>query len=111
MRQINSTKALNVSKNMDKNTKKIQPHEAEAILQKFKDNKWLVEKDGIILLSTRFIYEMEPFLKDVYTNYVNQCSLCRKIAIRCVECPNENCDSKYHVFCVRQIKVDTGSPK
>ena len=52
---------------MDKNTKKIQPHEAEAILQKFKDNKWLVEKDGIILLSTRFIYEMEPFLKDVYT--------------------------------------------
>jgi len=111
MRQIKSTKALNVSKNMDKNTKKIQPHEAEAILQKFKDNKWLVEKDGIILLSTRFIYEMEPFLKDVYTNYVNQCSLCRKIAIRCVECPNENCDNKYHVFCVRQIKVDTGSPK
>lgn len=111
MRQIKSTKALNVSKNLDKNTKKIQPHEAEMILQKFKDNKWLVEKDGIILLSTRFIYEMEPFLKDVYTDYVNQCSLCRKIAIRCVECPDENCDNKYHVFCVRKIKEDTGSPK
>ena len=111
MRQIKSTKALNVSKNMDKNSKKIQPHEAEAILQKFKDNKWLVEKDGIILLSTRFIYEMEPFLKDVYTDYVNQCSLCRKIAVRCVECPDENCDNKYHVFCVRKIKEDTGSPK
>ena len=111
MRQIKSTKALNVSKNLDKNTKKIQPHEAEMILQKFKDNKWLVEKDGIILLSTRFIYEMEPFLKDVYTDYVNQCSLCRKIAIRCVECPDENCDNKFHVFCVRKIKEDTGSPK
>ena len=112
MRQIKSTKALNVSKNMDKNTKKIQPHEAEAILQKFKDNKWLVEKDGIILLSTRFIYEMEPFLKDVYTDFVNQCSLCRKIAIRCIECPDENCDSKYHPYCVREIRQKTGqNPK
>lgn len=108
MREIKSTKALNVSKNLDKNTKKIQPHEAEMILQKFKDNKWLVEKDGIILLSTRFIYEMEPFLKDVYTDYVNQCSLCRKIAIRCIECPNENCDSKYHAYCVREIRTKTG---
>ena len=112
MRQIKSTKALNVSKNMDKNTKKIQPHEAEAILEKFKDNKWLVEKDGIILLSTRFIYEMEPFLKNVYTDFVNQCSLCRKIAIRCIECPNENCDSKYHPYCVREIRQKTGqNPK
>lgn len=108
MRQIKSTKALNVSKNLDKNTKKIQPHEAEMILQKFKDNKWLVEKDGIILLSTRFIYEMEPFLKDVYTDLINQCSLCRKIAIRCIECPNENCDSKYHPYCVREIRQKTG---
>ena len=113
MRQIKSTKALNnkYPKKSGQNTKKIQPHEAEMILQKFKDNQWLVEKDGIILLSTRFIYEMEPFLKDVYTNDVNQCSLCRKIAIRCVECPDENCDNKYHVFCVRKIKEDTGSPK
>merc|ERR550534_1743403 len=108
MRLIKSTKALNVSKNMDKNTKKIQPHEAEAILEKFKDNKWLVEKDGIILLSTRFIYEMEPFLKDVYTDFVNQCSLCRKIAIRCIECPNENCDNIYHAYCVREIRQKTG---
>ena len=112
MRQIKSTKALNVSKNMDKNTKKIQPHEAEAILEKFKDNKWLVEKDGIILLSTRFIYEMEPFLKNVYTDFVNQCSLCRKIAIRCIECPNENCDNMYHAYCVREIRQKTGqNPK
>ena len=112
MRQIKSTKALNVSKNMDKNTKKIQPHEAEAILEKFKDNKWLVEKDGIILLSTRFIYEMEPFLKDVYTDFVNQCSLCRKIAIRCIECPDENCDNKYHAYCIREIRQKTGqNPK
>ena len=67
MRQIKSTKALNVStlkKPVEKyQTKKIQPREAEIILQKFKDKKWLVENSGIIIMSTRFIYEMEPFLK------------------------------------------------
>ena len=59
------------------------------ILQKFKDHKWLADyeieqknregksynpqrwiKTGIILLSTRFIYEMEPFLKEVYPKLV-----------------------------------------
>jgi len=111
MRQIKSTKALNVSKNMDKNTKKIQPHEAEAILQKFKDNKWLVEKDGIILLSTRFIYEMEPFLKDVYTDYVNQCALCRKIAIRCIKCKSTLPERFQGVETQpRQTQDDSGSP-
>ena len=114
MRQIKSTKALNnkYPKKSGQNTKKIQPHEAEMILQKFIDKKWLVENSGIILLSTRFIYEMEPFLKDVYTGFVNQCSLCRKIAIRCIECPDENCDSKYHVYCVKEIRQKTKqSPK
>ena len=104
MRQIKSTKALNISKNLIHPRKKIQPHEAEMILQKFIDKKWLVDNSGTIIMSTRFIYEMEPFLKDVYTGFVNQCSLCRKIAIRCIECPDKNCDSKYHAYCVREIR-------
>ena len=70
MRQIKSTKALNISKNLIHPRKKIQPHEAEMILQKFIDKKWLVDNSGTIIMSTRFIYEMEPFLKDVYTGFV-----------------------------------------
>ena len=112
MRQIKSTNALNVSRNLIHPRKKIQPHEAEMILQKFVDKKWLVENSGTLILSSRFIYEMEPFLKDVYTGFVNQCSLCRKIAIRCIECPDKNCENKYHVYCVREIRQKTRqSPK
>ena len=108
MRQIKSTKALNVSRTLIHPRRKIQPHEAEMILQKFVDKKWLVNNSGTIIMSTRFIYEMEPFLKDVYTDLVNQCSLCRRIAIRCIECPDKNCDNKYHVFCVREMRQKTG---
>lgn len=103
MRQIKSTKALNLCKNLDKSIKKIQPHEAEMILQKLKSNKWLVENSGILILSTRFIYEMEPFLREVYVDYINNCSLCRKIVIRCIVCPNEDCDSKYHMYCAKGV--------
>jgi len=105
MRQVKSTKALNIAKNLDKSTKKIQAHEAEAILQKFKNHNWLREtSSGTILLSTRFIYEMEPFLKETYPEYVGKCILCRKIAIRFIECPNENCDSQFHAYCAKGIE-------
>ena len=107
MRQIKSTKALNVSRTLIHPRRKIQPHEAEMILQKFIDKKWLVNNSGTILMSIRFIYEMEPFLKDVYPGFVYQCSLCRKIAIRCIECPDGNCDNKYHVYCVREMRQKT----
>jgi len=104
MRQVKSTKALNIAKNLDKSTKKIQAHEAEAILQKFKNHNWLREtSSGTILLSTRFIYEMEPFLKETYPDSVGKCTLCRKIAIRSIECSNENCDSQFHAYCAKQL--------
>lgn len=104
MRQVKSTKALNIAKNLDKSTKKIQAHEAEAILQKFKNHNWLREtSSGTILLSTRFIYEMEPFLKETYPDYVGKCTLCRKIAIRSIECSNENCHSQFHAYCAKGI--------
>ena len=85
-----SFRALSISNHVNRNNKKIPAQEAEVILQKFKDHKWLADyeieqkepgtgksykpqrwiKTGIILLSTRFIYEMEPFLKEVYPNLV-----------------------------------------
>jgi len=74
LRQIKSTRALNIAKNMEK----IQTQEAEAILQKLKNRKWLIENDlGIILLSTRFIIEMGPFIMDAYPDLVGKCTLCK----------------------------------
>jgi len=104
MREIKSTKALNIAKNLEKSTRRIQAHEAEVILQKFKDHQWLSEtRSGAILLSTRFIYEMEPFLRETYGQRVGKCTLCRKIAIRSIFCSNENCNSQFHAYCAKGI--------
>ena len=65
MREIEQTPALNISKKVKK--KKVTLEEANEILEKFIEHKWLIlSRESNIRLSTRFIYEMEPFLKDEY---------------------------------------------
>merc|ERR1712083_1150879 len=101
MRQIKSTRALNIAKNTE-NIETTQ--EAEDILQKLMDRKWLTENEmGIILLSTRFIIEMGPFIQDQYPDLIKNCDQCRKIVIRSVECPDEECDSQYHASCAMEL--------
>lgn len=104
--EVAATRALSISNWVSKNTKKIQTQEAEVILQKFKDHKWLTEtKDsGAIILSTRFIYEMEPYLREVYPDDVGKCAKCGKVVIRGVNCPNEDCDCRYHMYCAVILK-------
>lgn len=125
LREVKETRALSISNHVNRNNKKIPAQEAEVILQKFKDHKWLADyeieqknregksynpqrwiKTGIILLSTRFIYEMEPFLKEVYPKLVGSCSApkCKKIVIRGINCPNEDCECQYHIYCLNDMK-------
>ena len=104
---------MNIAKDVNKNNKKIQAQEAELILQKFKDHKWLghpkfkdnTDDQGTIVLSTRFIFEMEPYLKEVYPNEVGKCSLCKKIIIRSIQCFTDDCNCQYHVYCVNDHTV------
>ena len=65
---------------MNKSNKKIQSiQDAEVILHKFKDHKLLTNcKDTkVILLSTKFIFEMEAYLKENYPD-LPQCTKCEK---------------------------------
>ena len=103
MRQINSTRALNIAKEMNKNNKRFTVQDAEKTLQKFKDHKWLIDggDPGCIILSTRFLIEMEPFLKETYSDFVGKCFTCKKFVFRSIECINGDCDSQYHSYCVK----------
>lgn len=106
LREVTSTRALSISKDVNKNNKKIPAQEAEVILQKFKDHNWLAEcqDSGAILLSTRFIYEMEPYLKEIYPDNVGTCAKCKKMVIRGIYCSNEDCESQYHIYCAHEKK-------
>jgi len=108
LREVTSTRAMSISKDVNKNNKKIPAQEAEVILQKFKDHKWLAENNdsGAILLSTRFIYEMEPYLKEIYPDNVGTCAKCKKIVVRAVYCSNEDCECQYHIYCANDKNVN-----
>ena len=72
--------ALSLHKEVNKSNKKIQSQQdAELILDKFKDHKLLTKcKDTeAILLSTKFIFEMEAYLKENYPD-LPQCTKCEK---------------------------------
>ena len=40
------------------------------------------DDDGWIRLTSRFIAEMEPYLKEVHGNEIAECRLCKKTVIR-----------------------------
>ena len=72
--------ALSLHKEVNKSNKKIQSQQdAEVILHKFKDHKLLTNcKDtGAILLSTKFIFEMEAYIKENYPD-LPECTRCEK---------------------------------
>jgi len=104
MREIPQTPALNLCKRVKK--KKMTLDECNDLLERLMEHKWLVlSKDSNIRLSTRFIYEMEPFLKDEYGQTQDlKCTSCHKIVIRSIVCPNEDCDSQFHVYCANASK-------
>ena len=98
MRELEQIKALNLGKKVKR--RKVSVSQTEIIVEKFIEHKWLVLSSlNNIRLSTRFIYEMEPFLRNVYRNKSLNCNLCEKIVIRSVECPNKSCDLQLHSYC------------
>ena len=114
MRELQQNAALNLSKKVKK--KKVTLSQSETTIEKFIEYKWLIySKVKDIRLSTRFIYEMEPFLNNEYRNLNLNCSYCRKIVIRSVICPNKKCDSQFHVYCAASLthqcfKCEEGLP-
>ena len=98
MRELQQNVALNLSKKVKK--KRVSIVQSENTLEKFIEHKWLMlSKDGNIRLSTRFIYEMEPYLNKAFKDKDLKCSFCERIVIRSVVCPNKACDSQFHVYC------------
>ena len=103
-KEISQTNALH--KIGEVTSKKLTQTEAEKILQKFKDHEWLrfsPDKPNI-RLSTRFIAEMEPFIKKNYKGLFYECKeiKCGKLVIQRVKC--ENCEASYHIYCVSRMQ-------
>ncbi|XP_006896637.1 PREDICTED: non-structural maintenance of chromosomes element 1 homolog [Elephantulus edwardii] len=78
--------------------KKMRKKEAEQVLQKFVQNKWLIEKDGEFTLHSRAILEMEQYIRETFPDSVKMCNICHGILIQGQSC--ETCGIRMHLPCV-----------
>lgn len=95
-RQVEEIPALHLHNRVK--TKAMRPQEAEDVLHRFIEQNWLKKDVEWIRLSSRFIAEMEPYLKEVHANDISDCRLCRTTVIRAVIC--EECQTSYHLYCL-----------
>ncbi|XP_028670282.1 non-structural maintenance of chromosomes element 1 homolog [Erpetoichthys calabaricus] len=94
-----STDILNLADTVQ--TKKMKKKDAEQVLQRLVQNKWLCEKNGEYSLSTRCIIEMEPYIRNVYQDSV--CNICHNVAVQSQMCENSLCGIRMHFPCVARV--------
>lgn len=91
-----STHILNLTDQLQ--SKKMKKKEVEQLLQRFVQDKWLIERDGEYTLHTRCVMEMEHYIRNTYQELVKVCNICHDIAIQSQLC--ETCGISVHVHCM-----------
>ncbi|XP_063284974.1 non-structural maintenance of chromosomes element 1 homolog [Pelobates fuscus] len=93
-----STYILNLADNLQ--NKKMRKKEAEQLLQRFVQDKWLIERDGEYTLHTRCLMEMEHYMRNNYPDLMKICNICRDITIQSQACVV--CGIYIHLPCVEK---------
>jgi hypothetical protein len=88
--------------------KKMRKKEAEQVLQKFVQNKWLIEKEGEFTLHGRAILEMEQHIREVHPDAVKTCSICHGLLVQGQSC--ETCGIRMHLPCVAKYFQSNPEP-
>ncbi|XP_072318589.1 non-structural maintenance of chromosomes element 1 homolog [Eucyclogobius newberryi] len=96
--KVSSTDVLNIADTLT--IKKLKKSEAEQVLNRLVQDKWLNEKRGEFSLSVKCIIEMEPYIRRMHEEQVKVCHICHNIAFQCQICDNPICGIKIHNPCV-----------
>ncbi|XP_036926782.1 non-structural maintenance of chromosomes element 1 homolog isoform X2 [Sturnira hondurensis] len=88
--------------------KKMRKKEAEQVLQKFVQNKWLIEKEGEFTLHSRAILEMEQHIRETYPDSVKICNICHSLLVQGQSC--ETCGIRMHLPCVAKYFQSNSEP-
>ncbi|KFO33539.1 Non-structural maintenance of chromosomes element 1 like protein [Fukomys damarensis] len=89
--------------------KKMKKKEAEQVLQKFVQSKWLIEKEGEFTLHGRAILEMEQYIRETYPDSVRVCNICHGLLIQGQSC--ETCGIRMHRPCVAKYFQSSPDPR
>lgn len=89
--------------------KKMRKKEAEHVLQKFVQNKWLIEKEGEFTLHSRAILEMEQYIRETFSDSVKTCNICHSLLIQGQSCGT--CGIRMHLPCVAKYFQSNSRPR
>ncbi|XP_040829107.1 non-structural maintenance of chromosomes element 1 homolog isoform X1 [Ochotona curzoniae] len=89
--------------------KKMRKKEAEQVLQKFVQGKWLIEKEGEFTLHGRAILEMEQYIRETFPDSVKSCNICHSLLIQGQSC--ETCGVRLHLPCVAKYFQSNPEPR
>ncbi|XP_048349187.1 non-structural maintenance of chromosomes element 1 homolog [Sphaerodactylus townsendi] len=101
---VSSTKMLNVADQLK--PKKMRKGDAEQVLRRLVQEKWLSEKEGEFTLHARCILELEQYILSHYPDMVSKCHICHTLVIQKQVCPD--CGIATHAHCLaRYVQAQT----
>lgn len=95
---VSSTVVLNLT---DQLQKKMSKMEAQDLLDRFEEERWIIQANGKVSLSALSILEFDQYIRETYADIVVICQLCKRIALQGDKC--EKCDLKIHSHCSKRF--------
>lgn len=101
---IGSTAALNIVVP----DRRLSKNDAQDLLLKLERDRWIVQKQGKLLLSIRAILELGQYMQEVYPDSIKKCHVCKQICLRGQMC--EECGVKIHYHCATRFFTHQENP-
>ncbi|KAF9438612.1 hypothetical protein BGZ76_006511 [Entomortierella beljakovae] len=112
---ISSTAALHEAghlKNKENKPLVMSKREAEALLDRFVSDKWLIRsRGGAYSLSMRTLLELQTYLKETFNDQIQECTLCMEIITKGQRCSVAACSSRLHQHCAAAYFGNMNNPK
>lgn len=87
----------------DPKTKALTAREAETLIARFVDDKWLsIPERGHLAIGPRCLLELRQYIEGEYANYITECTVCTDIVFKGESCLNNACTIKLHHHCARR---------
>jgi len=104
--KVSSIRALNL---VDDVQGKMSKKDAERLIARMVDAKWLLKKEGVVSMTARCVLELEPYLRAVYSDVIRECNICRQIELQGLGC--EHCQMRIHKACAKKRFSQVNDPK
>ncbi|KAK7100948.1 non-structural maintenance of chromosomes element 1 homolog [Littorina saxatilis] len=98
---VGSRVALNVVERLEK---KMTRQDAEILLERLENDRWVLMKEGVVSLSVRSILELNQYIQQVYPDFVKNCNICKLICLKGQAC--DECGVKIHNHCATRYFRD-----